>query len=121
MSQTIAVLRALYPNGHHDFIDLCLEEMKLHSEKNADYAREGDPLGNFKRVSEILNLWGVELPSYAVAWVYLMKQVDAVGRMIGLDYDGQVEGIMDKLRDISVYVKLVEILYVEEKKNAGLS
>jgi len=109
------ILRQNFPNGHKDFISLCLEEMALHSAKNADYARGGDPLGNFKRVSEMLSLWGISCPPYTVALIYLMKQMDAVGRMFGQDYEGDVEGVEDRLRDISIYSKLAQILYKESR------
>ncbi len=118
MSQVEETLRARYPNGHPKFIDKCIQEMDLHSRKNADYAHDGDPLGNFKRVSQMWAAWGVDKPAHVVAFEYLMKQLDAVGNMIGNNYEGTVEGIVSKLRDISVYAKLTEILYEEslEKK-----
>lgn len=97
------------------FNHLCQIEIELHDKKNEDYAHGGDPLGNFKRVAQALKEWGISLPPYAVAWVYLMKQVDCVGNMIGQDYEGGVEGMSERLRDISVYAKLVDILYQETK------
>lgn len=96
------------------FNKLCQEEIELHDRKNNDYARGGDPLGNFKRVSRMLKEWGITLPPYAVAWVYLMKQIDAAGNMIGQDYNGEVEGIKGRLQDISVYAKLALILYEDD-------
>jgi len=110
MGQVEEIIRVKYPNGHPDFIPMCLEEMELHSKKNADYAYGGDPLGNFTRVSDMLKSFGINLPPYAVALVYMMKQVDAVGRMIGQDYEGDVEGIDGRLEDISIYAKLIRIL-----------
>lgn len=110
-----AFLRDRYPNGHPKFVALCLEEMKLHSEKNADYAKGGDPLGNFNRVSAAWKQWGVDKPPHVVAFEYLMKQLDAVGNMLGQEYEGQVEGVKGRLQDISVYAKLVQILYAENK------
>lgn len=107
-------LRELYPNGHPDFIPMCLKEIELHSKKNADYAHDGDPLGNFYRVSDALTQWGIKCPPSIVAFIYMMKQVDAVGQMLGREYEGQVEGVDDKLQDISVYAKLVRILHREE-------
>lgn len=109
--QALTLLEGLFSHGHPDFIPLCLEEMELHSQKNADYARGGDPLGNFKRVSEVLSLWGLNVPPYMVALIYMMKQVDAIGNMLGQYYEGEVEGIKSRLLDISVYAKLIGILY----------
>jgi len=113
MGQAEAMIKAKYPYGHPDFIPLCFEEMQLHSDKNYDYAHGDDPLGNFKRVSKILKFSGINLLPYTVAWVYMMKQVDAVGRMIGTGYTGQVEGVKSRLMDISVYAKLIWLLYAE--------
>jgi len=107
----IEQLRKLYPNGHPDFIPMCLAEMELYSKKNADYAQGGNPLGNFNRVSKMLKRWGIDCPPYQVALIYMMKQVDSVVRMIGKGYEGEGEGLEDKLEDISVYSKLIRILY----------
>jgi hypothetical protein len=119
MSQAEETIKAKYNQGHPDFVPLCLEEMKLHSEKNADYARNGNPLGNFYRVSDTLKMYGINLPPSAVAFVYMMKQVDALGRMIGQNYDGQVEGTKGRTQDISIYSKLICILREEEKRRVN--
>ncbi len=111
MESEVEYLKAKFPNGHDDFIPLCLEEIELHSNKNRDYAHGGDPLGNFNRVSEMLKAWNIQLTPYEVAWIYFLKQVDAVGNMLGNDYMGTVEGVKQRLLDISVYAKLVAILY----------
>lgn len=102
-------------HGHPDFYKLTKDEEKLHSAKNKDYTQGGDPLGNFKRVSAALENWGIDCPSYVVAFIYMMKQVDAVGNMFGQGYEGDVEGVEDRLRDVSVYAKLATILYKEDK------
>jgi hypothetical protein len=102
-------------HGHPMFYRLCEEEAQLHAIKNQDYTKGGDPLGNFKRVSSDLEQWGIACPPYLVAFIYMMKQVDAVGNMFGQGYEGSVEGIEDRLRDISVYAKLATILYKETK------
>ena len=111
-------LLAEYPYGHPDFVLLCLEEMKLHSDKNKDYTSgdKGNPLGNFYRVSAFLLDWGVDIPPHLVAFAYMMKQIDAVGNMLGNDYEGKVEGIEKRLQDIAVYAKLIQILYKEAKE-----
>ena len=51
--QLIKELKKLYPYGHPNFIELAVNCMELHSQKNHDYAKGGNPLGNFNRVSEI--------------------------------------------------------------------
>ena len=111
MEQILESLKANYPNGHPYFIPLCLEEMALHSKKNADYTQGGDHLGNFKRVAGVLCSLGMEVTPAQVAFVYMMKQVDVVGRMLGKGYEGGVESIHSRLQDIAVYAKLTDILY----------
>ena len=113
MENEVEELRQKFPNGHPKFVSLCLDEMELHSQKNADYAQGGDPLGNFNRVSLVLLEWGQDIPPYLVAFIYMMKQVDAVGNMLGQGYEGRTEGIKSRLQDISVYAKLIGILYEE--------
>jgi len=107
-------LNELFPNGHTDFIKMGLAEMQLYSDKNHDYALGGDPLGNFKRVSAILTVWGYDIPPALVALIYALKQQDAYMWMLSQGYDGEVEGIDARLGDDHVYKKLARILYKEE-------
>lgn len=104
--------------GHPDFYKLTEDEIKLHSEKNSDYARGGDPLGNFNRVSAIKCLYpGLPWDSPAgVALGYMLKQLDAAFWMLAKGYEGSVENIDARLRDVHVYVKLARILHAQEKK-----
>ena len=111
-------LRSLFHSGHKSFISKSLEEIALNSLKNGDYAGAGDPLGNFKRVAEMLrNCYPLETPwrPSLIALIYMLKQVDAV--MLALcsgNVDLKAESLQDKLRDISVYAKLINILLAEE-------
>ena len=101
-------------HGHPDYLKLTEDELKLHSAKNRDYATGGDPLGNFKRVSDMLTKWGYSITPRDTAFIFLMKQLDAVGNMLGQEYEGQTESIDGRLMDISVYAKLMIILGKEE-------
>ena len=100
--------------GHPKYLELTEQELILHSLKNHDYARGGDPLGNFKRVSDTLTAWGYDMPPRDVAFMFLMKQLDAVGNMLGQGYEGKTEGINGRLMDIAVYAKLMIILGEEK-------
>jgi len=99
-------------HGHPLFYKLTEEEIKLHSEKNRDYAQGGDPLGNFKRVSAIKKLYpGLPWESpIGVALGYMLKQLDAALWMISQGYEGEVENVDTRLRDVHVYAKLARIL-----------
>ena len=96
-----------------NYEELTQKELELYKAKNKDYTQGGDPYGNFKRVSTILSLWGIHLPPYTVALVYMMKQVDAMGRMLGEGYEGETESIESRLMDISIYAKILILLRQE--------
>ena len=110
-------LRELFPNGHPKFTDMTIDELKLHSDKNYDYAFGGDPLGNFNRVALILSQYpnlDICKPEI-VALVYMLKQLDAVLWMMAKGHKGQVEGIDKRLEDVHVYAKIARIILGENK------
>jgi len=100
--------------GHPKFQKLTEAELRLHSEKNQDYAKGGNPLGNFNRVSDMLVKWGYNVPPRDVAFIFMMKQLDAVGNMLGQGYEGRTESMNSRLMDIAVYAKLMIILGEEK-------
>ena len=112
----IEQIREKFPQGHPDFIEKCLAEIVLHNRKNFDYAAGGDPLGNFKRVANILSMYPNLDHSDAaiVAMIYALKQIDAFLWLKSNKHYAKVEGTAARLRDISVYAKLIEILDEEE-------
>lgn len=102
--------------GHPDFYKITKDELQLHSDKNRDYAQGGDPLGNFHRVGNILaNYPNLSSSSPTiVALTYMMKQLDAALWMLSQGYEGSVENIDSRLRDVHIYAKLARILHKEE-------
>lgn len=106
-----------FPYGHDYFISLCVSEMKLHSDKNHDYASGGDPLGNFQRVSAILKLYpGFPYDTPAgVALINMLKQLDAIlwGKAKSIKH--KVEGLAGRYEDISVYAKLARIMDTQDE------
>lgn len=106
-----------YTGGHPLFYEMLEAERKLHSEKNSDYAKGGNPLGNFNRVAAIMsNYPKLKLDSPTViAIVYAMKQLDAALWMLSEGYEGKVENIDARLQDVHVYMKLARILETERK------
>ena len=106
-------------HGHPLFYELTLEELELHSSKNRDYARGGNPLGNFYRVSAIKSLYpGLKWDSpTGVALGYMLKQLDAAFWMLAQGYEGQVENIDSRLTDVHVYAKLARILHREDTQS----
>ena len=107
-SKFVAHLRRAYPYGHPDFLPLSLGEVVLHSNKNHDYAKGGPPLGNFDRVAAVLALYpNLKLSDPVVVMlVYLLKQLDAVLWGLSQGIHHKVEGILPRLRDISIYSKI---------------
>lgn len=118
IDKAIEVLRDLFPSGHPDFVVNMARACELHSRKNADYARGGNPLGNFMRVSQILNIYpGIEkflTTPAGVAFIYNLKQFDASAYMISQGYEGDVEGVNERIFDEVVYNNLIMILREEQ-------
>ena len=104
-------------HGHPAFYDLTQQEIELHSAKNKDYARGGDPLGNFRRVSAIKQLYpGLPWDSpTGVALGYMLKQLDAAMWMLAQGFEGEVEDFDSRMADVHVYAKLSRILHKETK------
>lgn len=98
-------LRAAFPYGHPEFLPMLLEKMKLHSDKNHDYAKGGRPLGNFERVASLLGLYpGLRLDDPVVVMlIYALKQVDATLWGFAQGITQKVEGPIDRLGDVLVY------------------
>jgi len=119
-ARIIKELQEAFPYGHADFIPMTLQEMALHSAKNYDYAHGGDPLGNFDRVAAIFsNYPGLSLGNpVVVALAYAMKQLDSTLWQLCQGYEGKVEGLKERLGDVSVYAKLAIILAAEQAKEA---
>lgn len=110
----------MFPHGHPKFLPITLKEIELHSKKNHDYASGGDPAGNFKRVAAILALYpNLKLSDpRVVALVYALKQLDAVLWGLNSNITHQVEGLDERLGDISIYSKIVMCLNAD-KAGAG--
>jgi hypothetical protein len=115
-------LKEMYPNGHPGFIKLAIDCMELHSQKNGDYAKGGDPLGNFDRVSRIMQIYpGIEWATkVGVALTYRLKQMDCYMNMLAQKYEGQVEGKGKRLEDQYVYAMIERLILDDEDKIKNL-
>jgi len=102
-------------SGHPLFEELSKEEVKLHDLKNLDYRSNADPLANFKRVASIM----AQYPDMnwatpeGVAIIYAMKQQDAAMSLLERGYEGDVETVDTRARDVHVYWKILRILHRE--------
>jgi len=118
LDKIIETLRKEFPFGHEDFIPMTVQEMKLHNEKNHDYAHGGKATGNFDRVANILAQYpGLDLskPS-VVATVYLLKQLDAALWLAAKGHIAKIQGQDERWEDVSVYAKIIRLLLFEEDK-----
>ena len=111
-AKIVKTLRKLFPHGHPYFTEMTLDELALHSDKNHDYARGGDPLGNFTRVATIMAQYpGLKLSNPAViAAVYMLKQLDACLWMLSQGFEGDVENTDTRLTDVHVYAKIMRLI-----------
>ena len=106
-------------HGHPKFYEIVEDLKNLHSRKNHDYAAGGDPLGNFKRRSDLYSRYpGLDLKEPAVvALIDAMKQLDAAFWLLSNKHESKVEGIAERLKDVAVYSVLAMILLEEQKKD----
>ena len=113
-------LRALYPNGHPRFLQMLMDEAKLHNDKNHDYASGGSVFGNFERVAAILQLY----PGFpydtreGVNVIYMLKQLDCILWGMCKKIEHKVEGSGQRAGDVSVYVKLLRLMLEEPEQAA---
>ncbi len=98
--------------GHKKFYELIEKEKELHSRKNKGYAKDSDPLSNFKVCEE----FGIPAP-----FGCLVRLSDKWSRIKQVILKGDIEGvnetIADTMTDSSVYAKIFIILWEEFLKN----
>jgi hypothetical protein len=108
-----------HKGGHPLFYELTAEEERLHDAKNQDYRSKDDPLANFKRVANIM----AQYPKMnwatpeGVTTIYSLKQMDACLSLLERGYEGGVENVDTRARDIHVYWKILRILHRETCAN----
>jgi len=110
-----ATLHTAYPHGDPAILEAFLRLIKLHSDKNHDYAgpvdgaTTPDPLGNFNRGAAIMALYpGLDpaKPAHYAA-ILMLKQLDAVLNFLATQHEARVEGIASRLDDVSVYAQII--------------
>lgn len=110
-------LTELAPHGHPQFNSRLIEMATLHSAKNADYAGEAGPLGNFTRVAKLLEMYPIfSQPEYwraKAAIVYILKQFDAVMNALSESRELKTDSMLIRIDDMVVYWTLVRIMIEE--------
>jgi hypothetical protein len=108
----------MFPHGHRHFVELMMEQIKLHSEKNQGYAGEtGDTLGNFNRGASILRLYPGFDPStpHGTLTMYMLKHIDRL-------FFDLSQGRMpsdEALADIAVYATLLRCMNYDRNERYG--
>jgi len=112
-------------NGHPKFYKLLDELEELHSRKNKQYANQDDPLGNFKRGSQIVKkLFHPDIQedpdrlAAAYAIVLATKQVDGAIEIIAENKTDTPDSLQEKLRDVSVYFAIIDC--IEDDRLEGI-
>jgi len=106
-------MKSMENKGHPLFYELTQEEIELHNTKNQDYRSDNDPLANFKRVANIM----AQYPKMnwatpeGVTIIYALKQQDACISLLERGYQGSVENVDTRARDVHVYWKILRILH----------
>ncbi len=99
--------------GHPRFYELLLQIGKLHSDKNHNYAEDGDPLSNLRECEKM----GV--PAHMGVAIRLTDKFSRYAQLLKGKKDLVGESIIDTLMDISIYA-LLSIVLIEynQKKHA---
>jgi len=101
-------------HGHQRFYELIEEVQELHSRKNADYAKGTDPLSNFRACTAFgIPAWKGVLVRMSDKWSRIIELAN------GKKPEVSDEGIMDTLKDLSVYSLLTIILLEELEHDSG--
>ena len=116
--KVVQMLQDVAPHGHPEFIPKMVEAVRLHSDKNWDYAGEGDPFGNFNRVAAMCDALFTDADPtreerLKILLIYMAKQFDAVIDCVGHGREVKVEALSHKLLDIAIYAQLGRIMLEE--------
>lgn len=92
--------------GHPKFYELIREICELHDRKNADYARDDDPLSNFRQAEALgIPAWKGVLVRMSDKWSRIQE--------LSSGKTPQNESLRDSLIDLAVY-SLIDIVLLEE-------
>lgn len=95
--------------GHPRFYELLLQIAKLHSDKNSNYAEDGDPLSNLRECERM----GV--PAHVGVAIRLTDKFSRYTQLLKGKKDLVSESVFDTLLDISIY-SLLSIILLEGKQ-----
>lgn len=95
-----------------------LELIHLHDQKNKNYAGGGSPLGNFKRVGNIMmNYKNIPHGDPATALIgMVIKQIDNILWAMNTGRFYTESSVDDHLKDISVYMTILRCLIFDHNR-----
>lgn len=101
-----------FPHGHPKFLDLAIQEIATHSQKNYGYAHGGAALGNFNRCARFMEMYPMfpyDKP-WGFAFLLALKHIDALAwGMAGGHRSGTA--MSENCTDTSVYMKIIECAF----------
>jgi hypothetical protein len=97
--------------GHPKFKEYTEEMVKVHSEKNHDYADQSDPLSNFRVVNELVK--GIPDCPFKVAFTRLIEKILRISQIATKGNKVADETLSDSLMDGANYCILSRILIEE--------
>jgi len=97
--------------GHPKFKEYTEEMVKIHSQKNHDYADQSDPLNNFRIVNELVK----DIPDcpFKVAFTRLIEKILRISQIAKKGNQVTNETLIDSLMDGANYCILARILIEE--------
>lgn len=117
------LIQTVFPDDP-DFIWKIIDELDTHKEKNADYAGgpDADPNGNFYRIAKILEQYpNLDLSDPRVVIVIsMLKQFDQVLWSLSRGYEGTIEDLDSRMRDVGVYAKIFRVINDKSPKEFQL-
>lgn len=101
-------------NPQHDTIQSALDRIQtLFAHKNAEYAGQGDVLGNFRRLAAQQNV------PMSTAWMFLAgKHIDSIQEYVKDLRNGaarsRTQPLSERIDDLIVYALLLQVIVEEE-------
>ena len=98
----------LKKHGHPRFYELLDKIAETHSNKNFNYAENGNPLSNLKSSEKYFNI-----PAYMGTAIRMADKWERLCQLLKGKKDVVGESVFDTLQDLAVYC-LLEIILIEE-------
>jgi hypothetical protein len=95
--------------------DLYVEVLKIKDTKGKEYANSTDRFANFNRLSNRLDISNLQ-----VAWIYLVKHLDAIESYIKTGKTFSTESIRSRFIDAITYLFLIAGIVEENERKTHI-